>query len=241
MIRKLIFILITIISLKVNAITATSYLILDPQGNSIKEYQADIQKPIGSITKLIFINNLVLDPISSLVTITKEDLEQGRMKSTPLRIGRTYTKYQLIELALVSSDNVAVIALSRLNPVFTTFANTSIVEASGLNPNNISTARDIALLAHSIIDSDIAAISTKSTTEVGNRHNTNPFIDKPNWKFYLSKTGFIRSSGGCLVVVLEIKKEIYTIVILGSKNVKERWKDLIELRKIIDTTYVTTK
>lgn len=235
MLKKFTLILLLSLSLQAKAISAGSFLVLDSKGNVIVEQQADLARPIGSITKLIVLASLEQE--TNTIRITKEDLKLGRMKSTPLRVGKDYTHAQLVELALVPSDNVAAIALGRSIQNFPAPTNTNIVEPSGLSSSNTSTARDIAFLAMSLSGTHLAEVSIRPFSEIGKRHSTNPLLNKPGWEFLLSKTGFINSSGGCLVVLTRIREEVYTFVILGSKNTKERWKDLIELRKLVDSTY----
>jgi D-alanyl-D-alanine carboxypeptidase len=212
------------------AVTADAYLVTDLEGKVLLEKNVDEVRPIASISKLVVASNSVtLDPLE-LITISKYDFRDGHMRSSPLRIGQSYTRKQLIEMALVSSDNVAAIALGRSVPGnLSAFA--TIVEPSGLNPANTSSARQLAELARSLYKTEVAEISTRPRTEIGDRHSTNPLLTKAGWSFYLSKTGFINSSGGCLVVITEIQTQPVVVVILGAKNTKERWLDLIELRR----------
>lgn len=217
-----------------NALTARSFIVTDMNGNTILQMNSEEKRSIASITKLFVAEQAIkLDPAETIM-VTKEDLRNGRMRSSPLRAGQFYTRRQLTELALIPSDNVAAIALGRSSPPNTLLA--TLVESSGLNPANQSTASDLAKEARNLYLTEIGNISTKTTTEIGQRRSTNPLLTKAGWEFYLSKTGFINDSGGCLVVVLKVKDEIRTIVILGATNVKERWKDLIEVRRMLGQT-----
>jgi D-alanyl-D-alanine endopeptidase (penicillin-binding protein 7) len=199
-------------------------------------------RAIASISKLVVAqNSLRLDP-NQLIQISRHDFTYGRMRSSPLKIGQFYTRKQLTELALVSSDNVAALALGRTVPDNKSdFA--TIVEPSGLNASNTSSARQVAAMARTLYSTEVAEVSTRPRTEVGNRNTTNPFLTKTGWSFYLSKTGFINASGGCLVVITEIAGKPAVVVILGAKNTKERWLDLVDLRKQLGDTdfYVPVK
>lgn len=241
MFRKAISTLLVLVAVNANALTAQSFIATDIQGNVLLEQNADDLRSIASITKLFVAEQAIkLDPNEQIV-ITKEDVKAGRMRSTPLRVGTAYTRSQLTELALVPSDNVAAIALGRSTPPETLHA--TLVESSGLNSDNQSTARELASAARELYQTEIGVVSTRSTTEIGKRHSTNPFLTKAGWNFFLSKTGFINKSGGCLVVVLEIKSQIVTIAILGSSGTKQRWQDLIEIRRMLGDTdfYVPIK
>lgn len=205
-------------------------------GTVLLEKNPDDVRSIASITKLITTRSAAAYDQSELIEILVEDIKSGRMRSSPLRAHSSYTRGQLTELALVSSDNVAAIALGRTAlPPFTLPPNTSIVEASGLNPKNTSSARDLADLARTLVDTDIARNSVHPTVSIGNqeRHSTNPFLTKDGWTFHLSKTGFINEAGGCMVVVFETGGRLVTAVILGSSGVPARWRDLVEIRRLL--------
>jgi D-alanyl-D-alanine carboxypeptidase len=58
------------------------------------------------------------------------------------------------------------------------------------------------------------------------KRNTNPTIGK--YDYSVSKTGYIRVAGGCIVAKVKDR----TIVILGSKNVRTRITELERLIKI---------
>lgn len=214
------------------AITAKSYIVTDMDGRVIAERQADDPRSIASITKLITAERNQALPPDEQIVILQSDLQEGRMRSTPLKVGQAYTRSALIELALVSSDNVAAIALGRSAPE-ASVPGIQIVEASGLNPQNRATARALAEYARHLYltAGELAATSVKRTTEISARHSTNPLLARPGWEFQLSKTGFINEAGGCLVVITKIRDEFMTVVILGSASVKQRWRDLIELRR----------
>ena len=224
------------------AVTADAYLIIDMNGNVLMEKNADAVRSIASITKLVVAEGSVkLDP-SELIEIKRDDMVAGRMRTTPLKAGKSYMRAQLTELALVSSDNVAAAALGRSVPLTATLLAT-LVEPTGLNPENRSSARQLAQLAQELYSTDVAGISTRTSTEIGNRHSTNPLLTKEGWKFYLSKTGFINASGGCLVVITEMAGKLVTAVVLGSTNTTQRWLDLAELRRDLGDTdfYVPVK
>lgn len=213
-----------------NAITAHSYIVVDNAGKVVLEKNPDVVHPIASITKLFVAEQSVKLSPDELIEILQTDVAAGRMRSTPLKVGSSYTRAQLTELALVSSDNVAAIALARSAKPETKRA--TLVEGSGLDPGNKSTARQLAVAARELYPV-VGPISIRMKTSVGERLSTNPLLNKEGWKFYLSKTGFISQSGGCLVVVLEVADKLMTIAILGSSNTKQRWDDLIELRQML--------
>ena len=219
------------------ALTAKAFIVTDMDGTVIMSSAPDEERAIASITKLVTVERSKYLDQNELITITKEDVKEGHMRKTPLRAGKAYTRAQLIELALIPSDNVAAIALGRTASIaeigYLLPEHTIIVEASGLDPNNKSTARDLAEYARSLYNTPTAAVSVQEVTEVGKRGSTNPLLNKQGWVFYLSKTGFIRDSGGCLVVITMVGDKLMTIAILGSKDTHQRWNDLIEIRTML--------
>jgi serine-type D-Ala-D-Ala endopeptidase (penicillin-binding protein 7) len=221
-------------------VSARSYIVMDEAGTVILEKNADEIRPIASITKLLTARSAVAYDPNEEITITADDVKFGRMKSTPLRQGKTYTREQLIQLSLISSDNVAAIALGRTaHPPFILPQDTVVVEASGLNAENVSSARSIAILANTLINTKLAKTSVQQTVSVNNhiRYSTNPLLNKPGWIFELSKTGFINAAGGCVVVVFKAGDRLLTAVILGSRDVPTRWRDLYKLRQKVDSTF----
>jgi len=221
-----------------NAMTAKSYIVTDMEGIVLIEKNADEIRPIASITKLVTARaSIAFDPAEE-IRILAEDFKAGRMRSTPLRIGESYTRELLTKLALISSDNVASLALARTSTFEFLLPETmQIVEGSGLDRRNVSSARGIAELARSMADSELARISIEPSVTIRNvtKKSTNPLLTRNGWTFRLSKTGFTNPAGGCLVAVFESGGRYIVAVILGSRDVPARWRDLIELRKLIDS------
>lgn len=221
------------------AITAQSYIVMDMNGVVITEKNADSTQPIASITKLFTAEKNVELPQDELITITPQDVKNGQMRSSPLRAGRTYTRGVLLELSLVNSDNIAAVALGRSSAVELKLPSTiSYVEASGLDPRNEASARALANHVRQLYQTDIASTSVLPNVSVGGmvRRSTNPLIMSPTWEFLLSKTGFIKAAGGCLVVLMKLKDQVVAVAILGSATVKQRWCDLAALRAQLDDT-----
>lgn len=216
--------------------TAKSYIVMEMDGTVILEKNPDVLRSIASITKLITARkNLPLD-MDEFIEISKEDVRLGRMRSTPLIMGQLYTRRILMDLSLISSDNVAAIALGRSSDLLPILEKDTVyVEASGLDSNNTSTARSLAKLAISLKDSDIATSSVQPTIDVDGKikRSTNPMLMSRGWNFVLSKTGFISKSGGCLVVITEVMGRFVAISILGSTNTRQRWVDLSEIRTLL--------
>jgi D-alanyl-D-alanine endopeptidase (penicillin-binding protein 7) len=146
-------------------LSAQSVLVFDQaSGQPLLAKNATLQTPIASITKLMTAM-LVLDagqPLDEKITITREDRDTLKGTGSRLAIGASYTRGQLLHLALIASDNRAAHALGRTSPGglerFVATMNrmaralnmhdTVYVEPTGLSSGNRSTALDLARLAN---------------------------------------------------------------------------------------------
>ena len=146
-------------------LSAQSVLVFDQaSGQPLLAKNATLQTPIASITKLMTAM-LVLDaaqPLDESITLSAEDRDTLRGTGSRLAVGASYTRGQLLHLALIASDNRAAHALARTSPGglqrFVATMNrmalalgmhdTVYVEPTGLSSGNRSTALDLAKLAN---------------------------------------------------------------------------------------------
>ncbi|MBT9569359.1 MAG: serine hydrolase [Thiobacillus sp.] len=144
-------------------LSAQSVLVLDQAtGQPLLAKNASLQTPIASITKLMTAV-LVLDAGQSLderITITDDDRDTLKWTSSRIAVGSSYTRGQLLHLALIASDNRAAHALGRtttgglerfvanMNRMARALRmdDTTYVEPTGLSSANRSTALDLAKL-----------------------------------------------------------------------------------------------
>ena len=144
-------------------LSAQSVLVLDQEtGQPLLAKNASVQTPIASITKLMTAV-LVLDSGQSLdesITITDADRDTLKWTGSRIAIGSSYTRGQLLHLALIASDNRAAHALGRtttggldrfvanMNRMARALRmnDTTYVEPTGLSSDNRSTALDLAKL-----------------------------------------------------------------------------------------------
>ena len=196
---------------------------------------------IASITKLMTAM-VVLDAGLSLdeaIEITSEDVDTVKNTTSRLPFGSLFRRGDLIRIALVASDNRAASALGRSHPgglpAFVEAMNarargmglsqTSFVDSSGLAPGNVSSPADLArLVAEAYGYPVIREYSTTAALDVklpesGRKLafvNTNALVREGSWNIGVSKTGFIRESGMCLVMQAVIANTPVVIVLLDS-------------------------
>lgn len=205
-------------------ITAISWLVADGEGNIIQSENPNVSRSIASITKLMTVM-VVLD------------------KKLPLdaKINQ-YTRKELIQLAMVKSDNKAAAALCDSYPggrlmcvramnqkaFDLNMLDTKYIEPTGLDIMNISTGLDLIKLVQAAKNYP-AIVEASNTSRVSIKlkkkwlffNNTNPIIGK-RYHFIVSKTGYIKASGGCIVMMLDTDVGRRIVVVLGSKNTHTR-------------------
>ena len=205
-------------------VTANSWLVADSTGKVLQSENIDQVRPIASISKL-------------MTAIVVLDARQGLEEKLGI-----YTRRELLQLALVKSDNKAAQELCdhypngkqqcvrdmNLKAKSLGLENTSFFEPTGLSIFNVSTAKELVVLVQTaqtyqeIVDASKSSqvkIRLKKKWLVFN--NTNPIIGKRH-NFLVSKTGYIRASGGCIVMMLDTDIGRRIVVVLGSKNTHTR-------------------
>lgn len=222
-------------------VDAKAWAIADGNGVVIEEKNIDTVQPIASITKLMTVM-VVLDSNESLTEVTK--FKKFR--------GLNVTRQQLIDLAIVRSDNDAANMLCKLyrrgyqgciedmnhKAKILGMENTKFYDSTGLDNRNVSNAVDlIQLLLAAEKYPTIVNASNHSILELVKKKrkmrftNTNPLVSKYN--VIVSKTGYVRLSGGCLVMSAYIKGQKKLFVVLNSKTTRTRIHDMETL--ILDT------
>ena len=206
------------------SVTAQSWLVADETGKVLQSENELQVRSIASISKLI---------MAMVVLDAKQDPNQ--------KIGK-FTRDQLIQLSLVKSDNSAAQALCNAYPTaergcvqamntkvkFLGLTNTKFVEPTGLSVFNVSTARDLVTIVHaSQFYPEILKAAKTSEIKIKIKkkwlvfRNTNPIIGH-NHTIIVSKTGYIKASGGCIVMMLDTEVGRRIVVVLGSKNTHTR-------------------
>ena len=226
----------------------------------IYDKNADKVMPIASITKLMTAM-VTLDARLSpheKITITNADVDKLKHSSSRLPVGSTYSRQELLRLALMSSENRAAAALGRTYPggvkAFVSamnakakklgMNNSRFIDSTGLNSGNVATARDLAKMVAA--SNNYAAIREFSTTSQhsvspGNRRgqlqyvNSNSLVRNQGWDINVSKTGYLSEAGRCLVMQAKISGQPMVIVLLNSWGKNTRIGDANRVKKWIES------
>ena len=244
-------------------IAAASAVVIDQEDGSLlyaKNTQAVM--PIASITKLMTAM-VVLDAglaLDESIAISNADIDRLKGTTSRLRPGVSLPRREMLRLALMSSENRAASALSRHFPggtrAFVAAMNrkarelgmndTHFVEPTGLNPNNVSTALDLARMVNASYHYTL--IRDFTTTEsirlaVHDRRrpralafqNSNSLVRSGTWQIGLSKTGYISEAGRCLVMQARIAAKPVIIVLLDSLGKVTRVADANRIKAWMET------
>ncbi len=214
--------------------------------------------PIASLTKLM---TGVVVAESGLawedwVTITEEDIDTERNSGSRLVVGTTLPRYEMLLLALMSSENRAAHALGRHYPgglpAFVAAMNrkaaqlgmtdTRYIEPTGLSSSNQSSAPDLArLVAYAHQHPVLRQYTTMPGHEVnlGYRtlqyNNTNRLVHNPSWEIGLQKTGYISEAGRCLVMQTRVAGRRLIMVFLDSAGKNSRLGDAERVRQWLES------
>lgn len=232
----------------------------DASGEVLLSKDAASAAPIASLTKLItamVVLDAQQDPYESL-RIEAADTDRFRHSRGGIPVGSVVSRGNLLELALLASDNRATSALVRHYPGgLAAFAaatrrkihslgltSTLIEEPTGLSPNNVSSAQDMVKVLRAAARYPVISHITSQrshTVLVGGRRwtvrNTNRLVGAPGWHVLLSKTGFTNDAGRCLAMRAEAGGRTVTVVLLGAARPPQRARDAITIRRrFVDAT-----
>ena len=242
-------------------LASANALVLDATDNHpLYLKSADEVTPIASLTKLMTAI-VTLEGGQSLdepIEIDMEDFDYLKGTRSRLSLGTELTRREMLRLALMSSENRAASSLARSypggTPAFVAAMNakaqalgmthTHYADPTGLSPDNVSTARDLALVVGAAAQYPlIREFSTTAShyVEAGPSgrllafNNTNKLVKSSQWDIQLSKTGYIREAGKCLVMLATIGSRPFVIVLLDSAGKFTRVADALRVRHWLET------
>lgn len=230
-------------------------MVIDQQtGETLYQKNADAVLPIASITK-VMTAMVVLDaalPMDEMLDVTEADRDTERHSGSRLPMGTKLSRAEMMQLALMSSENRAASALGRHFPgglpAFISAMNAKATaigmsdsrfdDPTGLSSGNVSNARDLARMvraAHGYPLIRQYSTATDLSVDTGYRQvtfrSTNRLIDDPNWDIGMQKTGYISEAGKCLVLQARIDSRPVIIVLLDATATQWRFSDAQRLRR----------
>ncbi len=243
------------------SVNARAALVMDAQtGEVLYSKNSSLAVPIASITKVmtaVVTADARLD-MSEEITLQQIDFAgaSGKNSSSTLRAGDTMNRAELLLFALMKSENPAAAALARTYPggrsAFVAAMNakarqlgmtsTRYAESTGLDPHNVSSARDLGILVSAA--SQYGLIRQFSTTptydfNLGYRvlksNNTNALVRNGGWNINLSKTGYINEAGRCVVMHTTVNSRPAVVVLLGASTSQARTNDATNLLNWVAT------
>jgi serine-type D-Ala-D-Ala endopeptidase (penicillin-binding protein 7) len=202
---------------------------------------------IASISKLMTIYTVLKakqDPMEVL-TVTEKSINHTRLSR-----GMELTRYDLIRLSLIHSDNMAALTLSQnypggeeafvkqmnINAKELQMFDTVFFEPTGLNQYNSSTLQDISLLTSAVSNFTVIRDAAQSDSVTVHAKKGNKIVTikaGPTINMFgkegvvIIKTGFTNAAGWCVTMLVHSDNKLYNLVILGAKSKNER-KYLIE-------------
>lgn len=242
-------------------LASANALVVDTTDNrAVYTKAANEVTPIASLTKLMtaIVTLEAAQSQDELLAIDKDDLDFVKGTQSRLRMGTELTRREMLRLALMSSENRAASSLARAypggTPAFVAAMNTKAQalgmtrthysDATGLSPENVSTASDLATLVGEAAQYPlIREFSTTGSHYVELQptgrwlgfNNTNTLVKSAQWDIQLSKTGYIREAGKCLVMLTTISSRPFVIVLLDSAGRYTRLGDAHRIRHWIET------
>jgi D-alanyl-D-alanine endopeptidase (penicillin-binding protein 7) len=196
---------------------------------------------MASITKLM----TVLVVLDSGVNLQEALVVTGREGSSRIRTGMLITRQELIELTLVSSDNLAARTLAERQPggyeqfinamnasAYTlSMMNTHYDDATGLISTNVTTAEDLRRLVVSASRYPIyqqAAMKNQTHVQAEFRHKPRTIVGRATNQFAgkldirVAKTGFTSHAGRCLTMLYDWQGDQYALVVMGANDPQQR-------------------
>jgi D-alanyl-D-alanine endopeptidase (penicillin-binding protein 7) len=226
----------------------------DATGRVLMARNADTVVPIASLTKLLtamVVLDAKLDPNEKL-RITGDDVDTLKHSQSRVRVGTQMTRRAALQMTLMASENRAAAALARTFPGgeagFVKAVNakvralglkrTRIAEATGLSPDNTSTAAEMAVITAAAAryrEIERITSASKARVPVDGRprevRNTNRLVGSKGWNIRVSKTGYTEEAGRCLAMRILNGKRPVTVVLLDADGSAQRLRDAALIRK----------
>ncbi|MFZ6861355.1 M56 family metallopeptidase [Undibacterium sp. Ji67W] len=258
------------VKLLVKLNSAHAIVIDDASGQILLQKEADSTVPMASLSKLLTAMVVLdaHQNMQEILTVTNEDVVALKGASSHLKPGNRLTRQQMLEMTLIPSDNRAAQVLARTYPggeaAFLAAAQTKIEklglshmhmeEPTGYSKNNVASATDLARLTQvamtypELLHVASAAATSKAKlmashgakSQETSHQNTNILVGQKDWDIQISKTGFTRDAGRCILMHLNIAGKAITLVLLGASELAQRTDDIVRIREAIEQESVSS-
>jgi D-alanyl-D-alanine endopeptidase (penicillin-binding protein 7) len=231
------------------------YVVDEDTGEVISAKNADVRRPIASITKLatalVWADAAVDEDLQ--IRLLRSDKEYGQITRSRLRVGGTYRADDLFYSAVLASDNRAAVMLARTTglplSVFIEAMNRradalglttmTFGDPTGLSPENMGSARDVARLLAVAAEHPRVGPALLVQEHRYRRVDhpvwilarvSNKLTRMPHWTIRGGKTGFTTVAGSCIVFRTEIAGRRIIAAFLGARGIDTRYGDAGRLR-----------
>jgi D-alanyl-D-alanine endopeptidase (penicillin-binding protein 7) len=242
-------------------LSSANVLVLDAAADrQIYAKAADEVTPIASVTKLMTAM-VVLDakqPLDEVLDIDMGDFDFLKGSHSRLRMGSALARREMLRLALMSSENRAASSLARHYPGGTRafveamnikasllgMTRTHYADPTGLSPENVSTAMDLAKLVQAAAEYPLIReftttpsylVELQPTGHMLGFNNSNALVKNQSWDIQVQKTGYIREAGKCVVMLVNIASKPFVIVLLDSIGKYTRIADAQRVKHWLET------
>jgi D-alanyl-D-alanine endopeptidase (penicillin-binding protein 7) len=243
--RKILFLLLLAPALAFATPTSLVYNVTNHQvvvGEMFSPAQS-----IASISKLMAVYTVLntVQPLSEVLTVTGNPMTNTRVSK-----GMRLTRYDLIKLSLIGSDNLATRTLAQNYPggekAFVKqmnehaqqlgMHNSRFVEPTGLSPLNNASMQDIVTLTNAVSQYEIVRYAARLphvTVQTTKGKKTVLITRKSTSSYFGSegvitiKTGFTRAAGFCITMLVDVNGALYNITVLGARSKAHR-QELVE-------------
>ena len=242
-------------------LASANALVLDAKADQpIYAKGADTVTPIASVTKLMTAM-VVLDaaqPLDEAISVGIADIDLIKGSHSRLNLGSELPRSEMLRLALMASENRAASSLARHYPggmeacvaamnrkaLALGMPNTHFDDPTGLSSSNVSTASDLSRMVRAAAEYDLIRtytttpshyVEVQPTGKLLGFNNTNALVRAGQWDITVSKTGFIREAGKCLVMLANIASRPVVIVLLDSYGQLTRIGDANRVKHWLET------
>lgn len=224
------------------------------------ERRADEVRPVASITKLVSSLALAsLEPdLDTEICIGREQYPTRNGARSHLSTGDCMSGWDVVGAALVASDNRAALAMAavagedmdpfvrQMNVVSQELGMHASTwsDPSGLEDDNLSTARDIAKATLAVSTDPVLApiasapfwdIHRSNKDDVRRLNSTDHLVGREDIEILAAKTGFTETARYCFTTVVRTKSGRRVVVTLLGEEAKEtRWGDMARVLQWLD-------